>query len=1234
MNTNQIKNSLVVWLLLMVSAVTATAAGNTWKMEAMSIKAGATGTIQLQLENADSIASFQMDIKLPAGILLAATPTLSATRVDGHTLSWTSKGDSVYRCIVYSLSNKNLKGSDSTMLSIPIQTLPSFKEGSVALSQIVMANRKSEAIPASTDLKPITIVVEKQKIVLNVSGLEQTVTTPPHDAELTLTTIPEGITDFVTTYWSDSKYTTPFTGPRTTSGTYYVKITRAEDAMYSAVDARYILIVNDKRTVEVTVAPTASPIVKGQLLSASILTGGIATYGTFVPGSFVWTNAGTVALERGEYNATFIPSDLANYNSKEVAVTVDVKPTYFIAVLNPTTGGTIKVEGKTSNNTYTKDQALTLTAISDANYTFKGWTGIENNTSSSITIPATRDLTISAIFEPTLVPVTITSVSGGSLLVRDELGNKIQSGEKRQKGSLLSVVATPNEGMQLAELKLNDELFAGGKYKLESDVKISATFKALEGLPITITDAPNGSIRLYNTEGKAIVSGNTLTKGSAFTVVALPNSGYKNTDLQVLGATNTKDNSWTVNTAVTVSATFAPQTYKVTALVKMNGPATGTGSGDLTLSSTGDKVPYGTPIEIKATENGSRLARIVANGKEVQNNATILLTGDLTVTAVFDKKVNIEPEYIISTPQKYFYNGMSRDFIAYATQTYAFYSFDVKYKKGGQDYVSAVDAGDYDAVVSREADQLYNKFEHPFEKALQIGQSKITVTEVPTKDNTGVTRPSTGVTVKREVLKDAIKFTYTPVEGSATANNYEGTTYYLSTSTTPAPLSFGYINILKSDSDPSIEDTPVKGYVRVTNGGKPYTNWELGQLTVGTHVSIEAVPANGYHFVKWDDGTIENPRDLTLTEKSEFIPEFAPKDPFPLDLSESMASSYDGTNKVIELPVDKEGINDCRISVYSDAGFTQPAELKNSGTYFVRIYRPEDETCLALEKTIKYTITPILDYKITLPTVSDAMEGEALSQVQLMGGSAGEVIGSFAWSGAEANKTVASGSNPYEVMFTPADPNYAEQTVQVSVKGIPTKSTGGDPVGPTDPVDPENPDQPAVDPPTVADRSAETAVVSWVKVPNANSYKLNLYTDENKTTLIRSFEFDKDGSLRVDAITFKLTGLEAKKTYYVETIAYDAAGKELAKKGVAVPSYNSTGIEVIAKESTITVSNKTICIALSGEASLAVVSIDGKLLFRQDQATGQINVPVNQSGCYMVIFTDNKKRSVRKVLIY
>lgn len=1227
MNTNQIKNSLVVWLLLMVSAVTATAAGNTWKMEAMSIKAGATGTIQLQLENADSIASFQMDIKLPAGILLAATPTLSATRVDGHTLSWTSKGDSVYRCIVYSLSNKNLKSAVGTMLSIPIQTLPGFKEGSVALSQIVMANRKSEAIPATTDLKPITTIVEKQKIVLNVSGLEQTVTTMPMGEAIMLTTIPE-VTGITIAYYSDPECTHSVAEPRTSIGTYYAKITRAADAMYSAVDARYILIVNDKREVEVT-APTASSIVKGQLLSASILTGGSATYGgTPVPGSFVWTNAGTVAIEEGKYNATFIPSDLANYNSKEVAVTVDVKPTYFIAVLNPTTGGTIKVEGKTSNNTYTKDQALTLTAISDANYTFKGWTGVADNTSSSITIPATQDLTISAIFEPTLVPVTITSVSGGSLLVRDELGNKIQSGEKRQKGSLLSVVATPNEGMQLAELKLNDELFAGGKYKLESDVKISATFKALEGLPITITDTPNGSIRLYNTEGKAIVSGNTLTKGSVFTVVALPNSGYKNTDLQVLGATNTKDNSWTVNTAVTVSATFAPQTYKVTALVKMNGPVTGTGSGDLILSSTGDKVPYGTPIEIKATENGSRLARIVANGKEVQNNATILLTGDLTVTAVFDKKVNIEPEYIISTPQKYFYNGMSRDFIAYATQTYAFYSFDVKYKKGGQDYVSAVDAGDYDAVVSREADQLYNKFEHSFGKALLIGQSKITVTEVPTKEKNGVTRPSTGVTVKREVLKNAIKFTYTPND-ALTANNYEGTTYYLSTSTTPARLSFGDINILKSDPDPTIKPNPAEGYVRVTNGGKPYTGEELGQLTIGTRVTIEAVPENGYHFVEWEGGKKDNPIiEFELTEESAFTPIFAPNDPFTLDLSATMTSVYDGTSKVITLP---DNAKDCRISVYSDAAFTQPAELKNEGAYFVRIYRPEDETYLAFEASIKYTISPASEYAIAPPVASDVMVGETLSQAQLMGGSAGEVIGSFTWS--DAAKKVADGSNQYEVTFTPADPNYAVQTVQVSVKGIPTKSTGGDPVGPTDPVDPENPDQPAVDPPTVADRNAETAVVSWVKVPNANSYKLNLYTDENKTTLICSFEFDKDGSLRVDAITFKLTGLEAKKTYYVETIAYDAAGKELAKKGVAVPSYNSTGIEVIAKESTITVSNKTICITLSGEASLAIVSIDGKLLFRQDRATGQINIPVNQSGCYMVVFTDNKKRSVRKVMI-
>lgn len=1228
MNTNKIKNSLVVWLLLMISAVTATAAGNTWKMGAMSLKAGAKDTIQLQLENADPIASFQMDIKLPKGVLLAAMPTLSATRVDGHTLSWTSKGDSLYRCIVYSLNNKNLKGSNGTLLSIPIQTVPGFTGGTVVLSEVVMTNPKSEAIAATTDLKPMMATVEKQKIVLNVSGLEQTVSTSPY--EITLTTIPAGIKDFTITYYSDSEYKQKMESSPTAAGTYYVKITRAEDDVYLSVDACYIMIVNDKKVVEV-IAPEASTIAKGQFLSASILSGGSATYDNSpVPGSFVWTNAATVALEAGSYNATFIPSDLANYNSKEVTVKVDVKPTYFIAVINPTTGGTIKAEGKTSNDIYTKGQKLTLTAIADANYKFKKWTGVEGNTSSSLVVTADKELALSAIFEVIEHTVAIDAASGGSLLAEDELGNKIKSGQSLQKGTLLSVVAVPDEGKQLSELKLDGKAFAGGKYKLESDIKISATFKELEGMPITIADTPKGSIRLYSSDGKAIVSGNTLTKGSIFTIIALPNNGYKEPVLTVEGATKTKDNTWIVNKAVAVSADFTDQTYKVSAQIKRNGPTDGTSNGTLALQPSGDKIAYGTPIRITATEKGDRLVRIVANGKEVQNNTTIALTSNLEVTAVFDKKVNIEPEYIISVPQKYYYNGMSRDFIAYATQTYAFYSFDVAYKKEAKDYVSAVDAGDYDVIVSRQEDALYNKFTHTFSKALVIGKSKITVTEVPTNSENGVTRPSTGVDIKKETTTNAIKFTYTPKEGTTTANNYEGTVYYLSTTTTPAPLRFGNIGVLKGDAPAD------KGYVRVTNGGKPYTSDELDKLTVGTRVTVEAVAANGFRFSQWQDGKTVNPiEDLELTGELTLNPQFVPKDEFTLALND-ITSPYDGTNKVITLP---DNAKDCRVSVYSDANFTQPAELKNSGAYFVRIYRPEDETFREFNKSIKYTINPISGYVITPPTASDVMEGETLSQVRLAGGSAGEVVGSFAWS--DATKAIAAGSNQYEIKFTPTDPNYGARTVPVSIKGISTKGTGGEtdpgtnPEPPTNPTDPESPDQPGtVDPPVVAGRDAETATISWNKVPNANSYKLNLYTDRNMTTLIRSFSLDKDGKLRADAISFKLTGLEAKKTYYVETIAYDAAGKELVKKGIAVPAYNTTGIEAIVNKTVITVSNKTIYITTPAEVSIAVVSIDGRLVFKQDQVAGLIQVPVNQAGCYMIVFNNGHNRSVRKVMAY
>lgn len=1239
MYINSIKTNIVACLLLMFSAVTTVTAANTWKIADQKVKAGEQATILLQLENTDEVVSFQMDITLPEGVMLSATPTISANRTDGHVFNWNNKSNSTYRCVVYNTANKAIKGKTGTLLSIPVQFTKGFSTGQIKLSQIVMADKKSQSLTSSTEIGTFTAEKELKKIVLNVSGLEQVVN-KEKAAEVTLTTLPSGLSPACTiTYYKDSGLQQEADeDARQSSGIFYVKITRAADDTYLAVSELYMMSVNEKKEVTLT-APSGSTLTAGLPLSASILTGGSAINaedGSIpVPGSFVWTNGGTVVTESGEYSATFIPADNLTYNSKTVGVHLEVLPTYFISVINPTTGGRIQLKGKNDNDVYTKGQKLELKAIPDANYEFAGWIGL-NSSSKNQMIEVTadnKDLTISANFVRKSYTVSFSQpASGGRLIIKNENGKEIRSGESLPHGTILTIMAEPTKDMKLDELKVNNTALTTGKYKLEAAISsITASFSKIpvSAFTLTVENLTHGSVRLYKADGAMIPSGSSLPVNTKFTVIALPENGYaaatpvvKSNDKNV----SPVDGVYTVTNNMSVSVAFTEKTYEVKANVN--------GDGTLTLSSTG-KCKYGTPITIKsATEKSSRLVRIVANGKEVQVGETLTVTSDLTVTALFEKRVDIKPKYIIQVPQRYVYNGISRDFIAYATQTYAFFSFDVNYIMGSSNYDKAVDAGSYDVVVSRNEDNLYNAFKHTYNNRLIIEKSGILVTKAPTKDDNGETHPATGVKVTREEQNEnLIKFTYMG-EGTV-ANNYNETVYYLSTSTNKVALKFNS-SILRSA--PSKE---VQGYVRVTNGNLPYTAEQLNAIPEGTVVNAEAVPANGYKFIKWSDDVTDNPRKITVgSANMNFTPLFDSK-PELKNITLSPASKeYTGQAQEVNLSGLPQGADNCIVSFYSDENCTQSAELKNSGSYWVRVYRPEDDKYKELNMKLSYTISPASVGALVAPAASDVVIGETLAQSELSGGNAGAVPGIFQWENTATK--VDKESNSFAVKFIPSDPNYKETTVLVNVKGIPaTKSSGTNP-DPEEPDTPVTPDTPSggeetpgteIKAPVITSRDAETAVITWDKIEQATSYKLNLY-NKNKTTLLQSLNFDKDGNLlRSTTISFQLTGLKADQVYYVETIAYDKKGKEIVKKGLELPSAISTGNESIENQLMLYVNNKTLHIYLPVQADVSIFTMNGIKVFQKDDVIGNMDVLLQQTGVNIVVFNMNDKLYSRKIMV-
>ena len=1061
MKVNHIKQ-LFVALSLLLSAGTATAAQ--WKLAKTNLNAaGSKDTLTLEVSgNSFSFSSFQVDFTLSEGILLDGTPILGELAND-HALTWSKQSDGSFRCVVYSAGNKDMKAPEGPVLRIPVVLAASFEGGKFTAKNGLLSNKASNG-QSVKDLSGATLTAYKERahLVVNVSGQEQVVN-PAIAAGLSYTTIPEDKTLTVAYFKDDSCKIAATDNDRKEEGILYVKLSYAGDTDYAEFEEVYVMSLTSKIAIDASkiTKPQTTGIKEGQLLSTSLLSGGSVKDedGYTIAGTFVWTNGNAVMPARKQScSVTFYPDNSSYYNTAEVSVEVEVTPTYLVTATG-TTGGTVNVLGKTEDDVYVKGQEISLVALSLPNYKFESWsvTGASETlpANDSIFVKADNNKTYTANFSPIMRAVTINHVGNGSLSVTAE-GAKVASGAFLRQGTILQIVATPDVNSQLESLTINKKPLEGNKVTLTADLEVNAAFKPKEGALVSIDkDVANGSILLYKEDGSLIAYGSSVPVGTKLRAVALPDAGYSlDGSVTLSGVTGPTNDLWTVTGDVTAKAAFGAKKYMVKASAVNSNP-TQTASGTITLEPSGEQ-PYGTEVRIASAEgqNGARLLTILANGKEISQNDVLTVTGDLTVTAVFDPRVNIEKTYILWPYQEYYYSGVSRNFVPFASQTYAGFSFEVLYKNTkGEKTAKAIDADNYTVLLHREEDGLYNEFKGEYKDGLVIHKSKVSVTEAPTNGGNPKTRPAE-VDITSTTTNGVTKYVIEP-NSDAAKKNYEGTVYYHSTKD-PVNLSFGE-SILRAGGEPV---SPM-GYVRVTNGGMPYDATD-GKVSIpaGITVTLEAVPAEGAKFSHWSDiesnpvDAKKNPREYVVAEGSTGVtPEFVGKDKLEFKLAQT-SSVYNGAAQLVS--VTGTGNEACQITFFFDEACTQPAVLKNVDKYYVRVYRSADAKYKEYTEVFPYAIEQAEPAITKWPDASDILLGHTLAESILQGGNPGIVAGTFAWSKPE---TAPTATGQQEVTFTPTDPNYKPVSSKIEVKVV--SATFLDPVTPpVDPVDPENPDKP------------------------------------------------------------------------------------------------------------------------------------------------------------------------------
>lgn len=1231
-----LKQYMGVCLLLILSTIdghTALAA-NTWKMVAKELTKNAQTNLSIRLENSDAVNAFQFDLTLPTGLKLTDKPILNATRSSGHTLDWTTLSESKYRCIVYSLSNANLEGNSGELLSIPVLVDPSFDGGQVTLTNLVLTNQKAAELPVTTEIGALS--VKKQYIQLSANGLTQkarTITEPV--ATITVITIPAGLIDSTNIQYSPSN-------PRD-EGIYTVKVSREEDSIYYKVDTtfRMVLVAKDQPTVS---GLKATRLNEGQRLAQSILSEGTASFNNSpVPGKFVWLNPEQVVSapapneETVTYTALFIPTDESRYANVEVPVEVTVNPVYHVYFL-PQAGGSLQIEGEHADQTYVSGQTLKVTAISDPNYEFVKWIGLEG-TGATQEITVVSNLTISPIFERPKYEVIVPNDWDGTLTVTCD-GVALKSGKNYcAKGSTLLAQYIPNENYVLKSLKIGGE--ERTKYVVEKGVSIEVK-KEWQEAPLTIktTVSGEGSIRLFNTDGKSILPGSALTEGSQFTVISVPEPGCELETLEVKGAT-LADGKYTLTGETTVTAKFKRSSYELT--------ANHSGTGTLTIAPQKAKYDYGDQVTITASDGD--LYRLVVNGKAIESGQIYTITGNTNVYAKFLDRQPLNPEFIKQDAQSYVFNNQYQRFQLYLSNIYAYWDFNVSYPDLAAGEQAPVNAWNYKVRITREADQNYEAFQLDIPNGLEIQKAKMRVTAAPTSavasetDKLGKTSPLYGdVQIEQDANKNYLyKFTYTPKE--ADAANYEPVVYYYSNSNTKYKLSVGNTTTLKSTDD-AVEVTPStgKGYVLVTNGNMVVENLEA--IPEGTMLTLQAIAKPGYRFAGWkkgDETITDNPIEIPLENDLTYEPVFKDKATLTATLTQNEFDYIEGTPNVeITVKDGDEEVSGVQFRFFAEEACTisiEPMNVKNVGTYYVQAYRAEDDQFKELKSELfPFAVNPaeIPSNWIGLPDTTKILQGEKLAEYQLTGGSAGELEGTFAWSHPE---TVLDevGVHQVDFTFTPIDPNYKLYSGKVTVIVLSTESSTTEtkePVKPSDPTTPdtpEEPEQPTVTPPVVTERTPTTAVITWDKVEGATAYKLFLYAKKGDTTPLMTYEFDANGQLKASAISFNLTGLEEGKSYYVKTVAYK--GEEVLVEQAIALSATPTAIERIADAVQITTTKGMIHVTLATPLSVRVLSMSGLTLYEQADAVGSVEIPVGNAGVYAVILYKGHEVLLQKVIV-
>ena len=640
-----------------------------------------------------------------------------------------------------------------------------------------------------------------------------------------------------------------------------------------------------------------------------------------IPASF------TSTLPCGEYaysvmaDSQVVTSGVArkrelNFEADAVYSGTGDERTFYDVSIFASQGGYLMVNGQRYQNyiqSVPEGQILAVQAVSEAGYTFDGWSDeVEDNPR---TITVTEDITLFAAYEAAEYTVSISAGSNGSVSVNGVVGDYTAT---LAYGTVLTIEAEADTDYEFEQWS-DGNTSNPRTVTVTGPVALAAAFQeAAQYFNVSIAAGANGSVSVNGVVGNYSQS---VAEGTVLSIQAIPNTGYNFTSW----SDGNTDNPRTITVAgdITLASSYeeATQFYQVTVTAGQNGTVSVNG----VAGNYSQTVIEGTVLTLEAVPNTGYDFDSWSDGN-TDNPRTLVVNSAISLTSAYEVQTQYFSVNISAGANgTVSVNGVAGDYSQSVAEGTVLtleatpstgYDFTA-WSDGNTDnprtltvtapvsLTSAYAAETYVvSIASEDTDEgnvIVNGVQGDYSQTVSYG-TQITLSVSPAQHydfvmwSDGVVSENRTVTVTGPLTLTAVfvveSFNVTisaGQNGTVTVNgvtgDYQATVPYNTQLTASATANTGYDFNQWSDGSSTASRTiyvtsdvsliasfAVQTFqVSITAGqnGTVSVNGTPGNysqtVNYGTQLTLEATPSTGYSFTAWSDGNTDNPRTLTVT---------------------------------------------------------------------------------------------------------------------------------------------------------------------------------------------------------------------------------------------------------------------------------------------------------------------------------------------------------------------------------